>query len=98
MHILVGCSAYSDVREIIFQEMEKIGENARSGVIFKDMHNNPSNLTQFILDCSSLNLPARISYDDTLCSKLFELSRDLCFSVNKTRLDTLWKLKQVEKE
>jgi hypothetical protein len=97
-HFLTECSAYSELRERTFQEMEDICKETRSEINFKDILKNPNHLTQFVLDCTSLNLPARISCDDNLCLNMFELSRDLCFSVNKTRLDRLKKMKEMEKD
>jgi hypothetical protein len=78
--------------------MEEICEKSRGGIIFKDFLMNNNQLTQFLLDCSSLNLAARFSGDNILCSKMFELSRDLCFSINKTRLERLKAMKSAEVE
>ena len=87
-HILTECSAYSEVRERIFQEMEEICEKSRGGIIFANLLMNNNQLTQFLLDCSSINLAA----------KMFELSRDLCFSINKTRLERSKAMKSAEVE
>ena len=97
-HILTDCSAYSEVRERIFKEIEEICEKSSGGIKFNNMVKDKNQLTQFILDCSSINLPTRFSNDDILCSKMFELSRDLCFSINKTRLEILKTMKNVEVE
>ena len=44
-------------------------------------------LTQFILDCTSLNLEKRIllSEYEEVCPLLFNLSRDLCYNIMKKR-------------
>ena len=51
-------------------------------------------LTQFILDCTSFNLPYRVNYSDPKSSEIFKLSRYLCFHINKTRLQKLKELNQ----
>ena len=88
-HILTVCSAYTEVRNRIFEEMGKICEQSRGWINFKDFLENLAQLVQFILNGSSLNLPSRFNYEEILCSNISELSRDLCFSINKTRLDRM---------
>ena len=92
-HILTECIAYSDIRNRIFKDYEELCNNAINQINFSDFLKNPSHLTQFILDCGSLNLPSRISYDDPVCSYIFKLSHDLCFGINKTRINKLKNLK-----
>ena len=50
---------------------------------------DPEVTTQFILDWTSLNLPVRIVESDEICTRIFSLSRDFCYSINKRRLDLL---------
>ena len=64
-----------------------------SGIYLKLIKENPSYLTQFLLDCTSINLPMRINEKDPICSELFNLSRDFCHYVKKTRWS---KLKDLE--
>ena len=92
-HILTECIAYSEIRNRIFKDYEELCNNAINQINFSEFLKNPSHLTQFILDCRSLNQPSRISYDDPVCSSIFKLSRDLCFGINKTRIDKLKNLK-----
>ena len=89
IHILTSCQAYSEVRSKIFIEMNNVCEQSKSQVNFLDIRSNPETLTQFILDCTSLNLPSRISNCDDACYLLFTLSRDLCYHIYKTRLEKL---------
>ena len=60
---------------------------------FEELLSNQRNLTQFLLDCTSINLNNRINCSDENCIKMFDLSRDLCFSINKMRLKKLKDLK-----
>ena len=63
-HILTECMAYSEIRNRIFKDYEELCNNAMIQIKFRDILRNPSQLTQFILDCGSLNLPSRTGYDD----------------------------------
>ena len=85
-HILTICNNYSDVRRRILTEMRNILENVDYIETSEPIFSNNQNLAQFILDCTSANLPIRINYCDKTASKFFELSRGLCYSIHKTRL------------
>ena len=86
-HILTECTAYSEVRDRIVNEMENLCGRSKSGINFEEIRKNQ--LTQFILDCTSMNLKSRINTCDTIFGELFQLSRDLCFYVKKTRIAKL---------
>ena len=88
-HIVSVCSAYTEVRCRILEEMKHICENSKSGIQFDELKQNSSLLTQFILDCCSLNLPQRFNIDDQECQKIFQLSRDLCHYIRKRRMEIL---------
>ena len=66
--------------------MRNILENVDYIETSEPIFSNNQNLAQFILDCTSANLPIRINYCDKTASKFFELSRGLCYSIHKTRL------------
>ena len=84
-HILTFCSAYSELRNKVLQEMANICELANNGVNFQEIQSDPLTLTQFILDCTSFNLTKRINYNDNMTSDIFTLSRHLCCHILKTR-------------
>ena len=86
-HILLHCSAYIDIRERMLNEFRRLSENTNHKLIFDNL--DATNLSQFILDPSSLNLKHRISVNDPYLSDFIQLSRDLCYSINKKRLETL---------
>ena len=50
---------------------------------------NSENLTQYILDPTSFNLPSRVHRNDPVCQTLFKLSRDMCFSIHNARMKKL---------
>ena len=85
-HILTICQNYSVVRERVILEMKNLLKNIEYIHTYEPIFSDNQNLTQFILDCTSANLPIRINYSDRIASKMFELSRDLCYAVHKRRL------------
>ena len=92
-HILTQCNTYSEVRNRILFQMEIICVRAQSNIEFKNIMSDKQQLSQFILDCTSLNLPNRINEKDPICPMIFSLSRDLCHSIMKTRTNLISKLK-----
>ena len=85
-HIVTQCPAYSDVRNRILLQMEIIVKKSENKIDFRKILSNNELLTQFILDCTSLNLPERISPSDEICERVLMLSRDFCYSISKKRL------------
>ena len=88
-HIIASCSAYEDLRLRILLQMEIILRDSENKLDFKSIVSNKESLSQFILDCTSLNLPVRTSPSDEVCPRVFQLSRDLCYSIYKRRLTLL---------
>ena len=70
-HIPTQCDAYEEIRKQIFPEFSQVCRESRSGVNFHKIVENAENLTQFILDPSSINLTPRISMNDPVLDKLF---------------------------
>ena len=93
VHILTQCSTYLPIRSRILHQMEIICVSSKSGINFKTILENSEHLSQFILDCTSLNLPVRINTSDEICQRLFQLSRDLCCGIIKIRTK---KIKELE--
>ena len=75
------------LRNRILEDMEQIVTKSNRGVNFKE--GSPKHLTQFILDCTSLNLPFRYKFDDENNVQVFNLSRYLCFHIKKKRAQKL---------
>ena len=86
-HILSQCSFYKDIRARILCQMEILCRKSMSDINFKFIQTNNHLITQFILDCTSLNLPERINQNDEICPLIFNLGRDLCYSISKKRTD-----------
>ena len=92
-HILTVCNTYIDTRLRILHQMEILCLRAQNDICFKSILEDRRQLTQFILDCTSLNLAKRISEYDEICPLVFNLSRDLCFNIMKKRNKELKLLK-----
>ena len=88
-HILTQCSAYSNIRERIFEEFTVACEASESRLKFNSLLSNASTLCQFILDPTSFNLTSRIHFDDAGLQNILKISRDFCFATNKERLKIL---------
>ena len=91
-HILTICQNYSDIRGRVILEMKNLLMDVDYIQTWEPIFSENQNLTQFILDCTSFNLPIRINYSDQIASKIFKLSRGLCFFIHKTRLYMLKEL------
>ena len=90
-HVLTQCSATEDVRKNILNEVETITRKAKSSVDFTAVTNNNITLTQFILDCTSLNLEngERIHINDPHVTVLFNMTRKLCHAIHSERMRKL---------
>ena len=88
-HILTTCQIYSDVRARVISSMKLILQDIDYISEPEQLFSDKKNLTQFILDCTSANLKIRVNYNDEKASRIFELSRGLCYSINKTRISML---------
>ena len=92
-HIITTCNTYHETRSRILLQMEIICLKAKNDINFKTILQNKRQLTQFILDCTSLNLERRISEYDEICPMVFNLSRDLCYNIMKKRNNAIKLLK-----
>ena len=86
-HILLHCSAYKEIRERLLNEIRCLSAQTKHKLLFDNLDN--TSLSQFILDPSSMNLKHRVSINDAHLSDFIKLSCDLCFSINKKRLEIL---------
>ena len=82
-HALVSCQALSEVRSRIFPELLNTAAQVQpmSGILSYDIP--PPIMTQFILDCTSLNLPdsVRIPAHNPRIFEIYRISRDWCFAI-----------------
>ena len=86
-HVVVVCKATNEVRSRLLPELlnsvAKVQPNC--GILLPNPE--PSVLTQFIIDCTSLNLPNtfRIPSHNPGVSTICNISRDWCFSICNER-------------
>ena len=87
-HILVLCTATSEIRQRLFPELVNVVSDVQpSCSILSNNTFTSSELTQFLLDCTSLNLKEsiRIPLHNPGIGKIFRLSHDWCFAVSNCR-------------
>ena len=89
VHILTICTAYKEIRERIMNEIKSVCESKLPKSYFEDIYQNKQLLTQFILDCTSMNLSKRINADSEIFLEILSLSRDLCFGITRLRSEKL---------
>ena len=89
-HILTTCKGLADVRHKMFPEFRSLSSQTKNHIDF-DLYID-DNLCQFLLDPTSFNLSARVSLQDPLVPDFFQLSRDFCYVVDKTRIGMLTEL------
>ena len=90
-HVLVACNATSEVRSRLLPNLMNVVANVqpKCGIL---LYNPPASiLTQFILDCTSLNLPdsIRIPLHNPGISAIYKISRDWCFAASSERSSCL---------
>ena len=85
-HILVECRALAEVRDRIFPDLLNIVAQVQptSHILHRAA---PDVLTQFILDCTSINLDEsiRVPAHNPGIDKIFQVSRDWCFALSNER-------------
>ena len=84
-HVICTCKAYEIERNRIFTQFSQLCHLTRNKLKFEHFQENEEVLCQFLLDPTSLNLPVRVSLEDPIVFDFFNLSRDLCFIIDKLR-------------
>ena len=85
LHIVSSCFKTSQIHRRILSDIETLCGQASTIINFNTLIQNPEELTQFILDPSSLNLNQRISMSDPILPEIFRLSRQLCAALGQER-------------
>ena len=94
-HILTSCSKTSEVRQRLYPELVNTVAHVQPTCSILLSYPSPSILTQFILDCSSLNLPSsyRIPAHSPDIFKICKISRDWCYAISCERSRLLKQLR-----
>ena len=94
-HVISQCLATSDARDRIMPELLSAVSLYYPENKIKSSVWNFTTLTQFTLNCTSLNLPSdcRFNVNDPNVSKIFAISRDLCYAIHSDRIKKLNQLR-----
>ena len=95
VHILTKCKATADVhRRMLPELLNTVLQVEPNCALLLDSRTKW--LTQFILDCTSLNLPAahRIAAHNPHVGKVFTVARNWCYGATKARARLLQQLKK----
>ena len=98
-HIVASCNATANMRDKFLSEMAVLTSFTASKIDFLEITRNQSILTQFILDCTSLNLEGkhRVNVQDPAVSTIFKKSREITFKMHTERIRGLKSLKETKK-
>ena len=88
-HIIATCEAYSEISNDINEKIIHVCNEATPAFNIDPIMQEKTLFTQFILDCTSMNLPHRIIPESDLFISVLKLSRDLCFGITKLRTEKL---------
>ena len=89
IHIIATCKAYSEIRNDVKEKIIHVFKEAIPAFNIVHIMQDKTLFTQFILDCTSMNLPHRINPESDLFISVLKLSRDLCFGISKLRTEKL---------
>ena len=97
-HVLVSCRATADIRSRLYPVLMNVVSQVQPISSILQYHPPPSILAQFILDCTSLNLPdsIRVPSHNPDISKIYRVSRDWCFGISNERSRLLGALAQLK--
>ena len=86
-HIIAICTATKEVRSRLLPELLNTVARVQPSCALLDYYTYPSIMTQFLLDCSSQNLPDkfRIPTQNPNITDIFRISRDWTFAVISER-------------
>ena len=89
IHILIICTAYSDIRKRMIPEYQNLCLKTRIPLDFEAISSQDQKLCQFLLDPSSFNLKVRVGLSVPILGDFFKLSRDYCNAINMKRMKIL---------
>ena len=94
-HVLVACRATSDVRSRLLPDLMNVDATVHPNCGILQCNPTASILSQFILDCTSLNLPdsIRVPAHNPGISAIYCISRDWCFAASYERSSCLKSLR-----
>ena len=91
-HIITRCHVLKEPREKMLKTLSEFC-HFNEYLFFNEIMNNEEELTQFILDPTSMNLSYRININDKKLPQLMYICRNFCNSLHNTRMK---KMKEVQ--
>ena len=90
-HVLTQCQGIAAVRQEKLGDLMTISSMAKSGVNCAALKNNTNALTQYIIDCTSLNLENdfRISLNDPMMTEIYLAARHMVNAIHHSRTKQL---------
>ena len=92
VHLIANCSGLSETRDKIKSGIDILIKNANLKINVNAL--SSSELTQLIIDPTSMNLKIRVNINHKIVPALFQLSRDFCYAIDRCRAKLY---KQVQK-
>ena len=89
-HVITRCKGTADVRNKMIPELLNTVKKFFPLTMILD-HQDHHTLCQFILDCSSHNLPSttRIDHNHKNCFEVIRVCRDICYGIHQERIRKL---------
>ena len=86
-HVVMACKATAEVRERLLPELLNVVAKVQPDCQILDILPPTPVMTQFVLDCTSFNLPdhVRIPYHNPQTSEIYRVSRNWCYGINNER-------------
>ena len=99
MHVVACCDATAVSRHKLLFELSVVTSFTVNKIDFSEITKNPNTLTQYILDCTSLNLnnKYRVNVQDNAVYAVFKKSREFIFKIHTERIQKLKEIKKKEK-
>ena len=90
-HVVMSCKATEEIRRRLLPDLLNTVSKVQPSCQILEYLPPPPIMTQFVLDCTSFNLPdpIRIPFHNPCLSEIFRISRDWCFGISKERFRLL---------
>ena len=88
-HVLTACLGTADTRRRLLPDLLNVVSQVQPSSAILNAQDHY--LTQFLLDCTSLNLPCshRVPTHNPRVSEIFRISKDWCYAIGRQRLKLL---------
>ena len=86
-HVLTQCRDTADIHSRMLPELLNVVFSVHPTCEILDINKQAQCLTQFLLDCTSINLPTncRVGAHNLRVGDIFSVSRNWCFAISRAR-------------